>query len=229
MTLVISEATRVDLVRYFRVDAARVVVTPLAAGAHMRPASAGQIEAIRRRYRLPELYVLYVGSNKPHKNLIRLVESWAIVKRPAEARLVIAGHWDERYPEARLRAEELGRNGIIFAGPVAETDLPALYSGATVFVFPSLYEGFGLPVLEAMACGAPVVCADSSSLSEVAEDAAVLVNPHEIEDMARGLSSVLADKSQQHDLKARGLARAGQFTWQNTAARTLDAYERAVR
>jgi alpha-1,3-rhamnosyl/mannosyltransferase len=139
--------------------------------------------------------------------------------------LVIAGHWDERYPEARERAAALGLGGSVrFLGAVAEEHLPALYAGAELFVFPSLYEGFGLPVLEALACGVPVVCSNSSSLPEVAGDAALLVDPLDVPAMAQALGRVLGDLSLQQELCARSLARAALFSWERTARETLAVY-----
>jgi glycosyltransferase involved in cell wall biosynthesis len=230
MTLVISEATRQDLARYFRVDPARIAVTPLAADPAMRPPPPGQVSAVLKKYNLPEHYVLYVGSNKPHKNLARMVAAWSELphlKGGIESSLVIAGHWDARYPEARQLAAERGlAQNVRFLGPVAEMDLPALYGGARLFVFPSLYEGFGLPVLEAMACGAPVLCSNTSSLPEVAGDAAFLVDPQDETAMTAALAQALADEALRMRLRTAGLARAAQFSWDRTAQATLEIYQR---
>jgi alpha-1,3-rhamnosyl/mannosyltransferase len=117
---------------------------------------------------------------------------------------------------------------VIWLGPVPEAALPALYSGATVFVFPSLYEGFGLPVLEAMACGAPVVCSNTSSLLEIGERAVCFFDPTQVEDICTALRQVLADPALRADLRERGLARAAQFSWQTTAQQTLALYSRLV-
>ncbi|HID89588.1 MAG TPA: glycosyltransferase family 1 protein, partial [Anaerolineae bacterium] len=190
----------------------------------------------RRKYGLPERYILYLGSNKPHKNLVRLVEAWALVTKRgtrdtehgSRTTLVIAGAWDPRYPESRERAESLGLGNIRWLGPVPESDLPALYTGATVFVFPSLYEGFGLPVLEAMACGAPVICSNVSSLPEVAGDAAVTFTPTDPGAIADALDRVLNDAGLCADLRDRGLRRARLFSWDQSARRTLALY-REVR
>jgi glycosyltransferase involved in cell wall biosynthesis len=224
--LAISQATQSDLVRAFHVDPQRVHVTPLAADATFAPRSAAQIAAARSKYALPEQYVLYLGINKPHKNLPRLVEAW----RLSNIKLVIAGQWDERYPEARQLAKDLGlEDQIVFAGPIEETDLPALYSGATLFVFPSLYEGFGLPVLEAMACGTPVVCSNTSSLPEVAGDAALLCDPRDATSIAQAVLRAQTDVALREMLRERGLARAAQFTWDNVARQTLAAYQIAAK
>jgi glycosyltransferase involved in cell wall biosynthesis len=231
VTLCISAATQTDVARRFQVDPARIRVTPLAADPAMTPQPAEAIVATRQQYGLPERYVLYLGSNKPHKNLVRLVEAWAGAGRRApDYTLVIAGHWDARYPEVRERAAALGLGDrVYFAGPVAEVDLPALYSGADCFAFPSLYEGFGLPVQEAMACGCPVVCSDTSSLPEVAGDAARLVDPLNVDALAGALDEVLTDADLRADMRRRSLAQAARFTWEETARGTLAAYCDAMR
>jgi glycosyltransferase involved in cell wall biosynthesis len=228
VTLVISEATKNDLTRLFHVDPQRIVVTPLAAAVHFQPPSRAEIDRARHKYTLPDRYVLYFGSNKPHKNVPRLVEAFAqseIRDRGSETGLVIAGHWDERYPEAKQAAERLGlKDAVRFIGPVKDDELPALYGGAELFVFPSEYEGFGLPVLEAMACGALVVCSNRSSLPEVAGDAALLCDPHDVRALARAIEQALADRNVRATLQQRGLARAAQFSWEQTAQRTLGVY-----
>ncbi|RME46231.1 MAG: glycosyltransferase family 1 protein [Chloroflexi bacterium] len=223
--LTLSQASRQDLVALYRVDPARISVTPLAADPRLRPAHPDAIDRLKRRLGLPERYVLYVGINKPHKNLTRLVEAWAqIAQYAARTTLVIAGHEDPRYPQARQRAAALGLDSVAFLGPVAEEDLPALYSGAELFVFPSLYEGFGLPVVEAMACGTPVACSNVSSLPEVAGDAALLFDPHTPEAIATAIQQVLRDTDLRAVLRQRGLEQAGQFSWERTARLTLEAY-----
>ena len=226
--LSISEATRTDLVRCFHVDARRIAVTPLAADARFAPKSSEHIAAARRKHDLPQAYVLYFGSNKPHKNLGRLIQAWNL--RCSEVGsgdlvLAIAGHWDRRYTEAKRLVEALGlKERVVFLGPVDEADLPALYSGARLFVFPSLYEGFGLPVLEAMACGAPVACSASSSLPEVAGDAGLTFDPRDVEGMAATIQRTLADPGLRVHLRQQGLERAAQFTWERTARTTLEVY-----
>jgi alpha-1,3-rhamnosyl/mannosyltransferase len=233
--IAISDFTRQDFVQEFHLPTGRITAIPLAADPAFCPQSPEAMAAVRARYGLPEQFTLYLGSNKPHKNLVRLVEAWQVAngrwrmtehRRPtAVHHLVIAGAWDERYPEARRRADELGLDGkIIFLGPVPEAELPALYAAATIFVFPSLYEGFGLPVLEAMACGTPVVCANTSSLPEVAGEAALTADPLDVAAMAAALARVVDDAGLRRDLREKGLSRAGRFNWENTARRTLDLY-----
>ena len=236
--IAISQATASDLRRHYHLAPERLAVIALAADPAFGPQPMEAVATIRQKYQLPERYALYLGSNKPHKNLVRLIEAWKMVtglrlevSSPgpygSAAALVIAGHWDERYPEARERAAALGLGGSVrFLGAVAEEHLPALYAGAELFVFPSLYEGFGLPVLEALACGVPVVCSNSSSLPEVAGDAALLVDPLDVPAMAEALGRVLGDLSLQQELCARSLARARIFSWERTARETLAVYRR---
>ena len=259
--IAISEFTRRDFMAEFGLRPEQITAIPLAADPAFQPQPPETIAAMRARYDLPERFVLYLGSNKPHKNLTRLVEAWQMANQRiansewrttnreqqiAATRLVIAGAWDERYPEARELANSAGTkasstNGRlpasshqlpIWLGPVPEADLPALYSAAAAFVFPSLYEGFGLPVLEAMACGTPVICSNTSSLPEVAGDpsagagpsAALLVDPLDTAALADALRLVLTDDGLRAELRRRGLARAARFTWPQTAAATLAIY-----
>ena len=247
--IAISEFTRRDFMAEFGLQPEQITAIPLAADPAFRPQPPEAIAALRARYDLPERFVLYLGSNKPHKNLTRLVEAWQMADggwQAANCKLVIAGAWDERYPEARELANSSGakaspENGQppassfqlpVWLGPMSEADLPALYSAATAFVFPSLYEGFGLPVLEAMACGTPAICSNTSSLPEVAGDpaagsgpsAALLVDPLDTAALADALRLVLTDDGLQAELRRRGLAQAARFTWQQTAAATLTIY-----
>ncbi len=233
--IVPSRATRDDLIARLRVPRDKIAVIPLAADARLSPQSDAAIARVREKYALPERFVLYVGINKPHKNLATLLEAWARVER--DAMLVIAGAWDARYthttadrrPMTDVQSLAVGgqRSAVKFIHNVADADLPALYAGATAFVMPSLYEGFGLPPLEAMAAGAPVICSNASALPEVVGDAALLVNPRDAEDIARALTRVLDDAALRDELRAKSLARAAQFSWEHTARETLDVY-RAV-
>jgi len=226
--IAVSDATARDLARVFRLPAERVTVIAEAPDPCFRPQPAEAVAAVRRHFGLPEPYALYFGSNKPHKNLVRLVEAWARV-RPDRPCLVIAGLWDGRYPDAQRRAHALGLGTAVrFLGPVDEGSVPALYSGATLFVFPSVYEGFGLPVLEAMASGVPVACAHGSSLTEVTGDAAVLFDPSDVDAIAHAIQDILSDARRRGEFAQRGLARAAQFSWEAAARFTLATYRRAL-
>jgi alpha-1,3-rhamnosyl/mannosyltransferase len=222
--ITVSRASRDDLIRFFGVDPHKITVIPEAADAWYSPQSAEEVARVRARYALPPRYVLYLGTNKPHKNLVRLVEAWAQVNDPAL--LVLAGREDPRYPAVRVAVQRLGLGGRVrILGQVAENDLPGLYSGAVLFVFPSLYEGFGLPVLEAMACGTPVLCSETPALVEIAQGAAVMVNPLDVAGLASALRTLLRDRERREDLRLRGLARAAHYSWKRAARETLQVYE----
>jgi glycosyltransferase involved in cell wall biosynthesis len=244
--LAISASARDDLIAAYRIPAGRISVTPLAADPRFFPQPAAAITAVRAKYQLPEHYILSLASNKPHKNLVALIEAFAglgaggwrlgaggLPPNPQlptpSPTLVIAGHWDPRYPQARVAAERLGLgDSVRFLSGMPEADLPALYSGANLFVFPSRYEGFGLPPLEALACGAPVLCCDTSSLPEVVGMAALRVAPTPAA-LADGMKQLLADSTLRAELRAAGPRRAALFSWQSTAEATLAVYENAVR
>ncbi|MYH62807.1 MAG: glycosyltransferase family 4 protein [Caldilineaceae bacterium SB0675_bin_29] len=223
--LVISHAARSDLLSFFSIPASKTTVTPLAAGARYRPQPSAEVARIRHQYRLPERFLLYLGINKPHKNLPALVDAYAQTASPHMPPLVIAGAWDNRYPQPTQHAarHELG-DAVRFLGPVAERDLPALYSAATLFIFPSLYEGFGLPVLEAMACGTPVACSNTPSLTEIAGDAALNFDPLSVTAIRDAMVELIEDGRQRARRAEQGLTRAGRYSWQATAAATLRCY-----
>ncbi len=225
--IAITENARGDFIREFGVTPHQITAIPLGVEASFRPAAQAEISVARAKHGLPERFALYLGSNKPHKNLRGLVEAWLSLPEN-NAHLVVAGAWDDRYPEARQLAEARGGKAIRWIGRVAENDLPALYSAADAFIFPSLFEGFGLPVVEAMACGTPVVCSNTTALPEVAGDAAMLVDPNDASAIAGALERVLGDEQLRAELRAKGLARAAQFTWERTAARTLEIYRQVV-
>jgi alpha-1,3-rhamnosyl/mannosyltransferase len=225
----ISEAARRDLLAHFKLPPERVTTTPLAADArfHLQPAE--EIARVRDKYGLPEEMVLFVGINKPHKNLVRLIEAFAkLVQQGSSAALVLAGPWDERYPETMQAIDGLRAEGRVrLLGQVADADLPALYAAATVFVLPSRYEGFGLPVLEAMACGVPVACSNTSSLAEIVGEAAITFDPHSADAISAAIGQLLSDGELRRQMAQLGMEQAVRFTWEKTAAQTLQVY-RAV-
>jgi alpha-1,3-rhamnosyl/mannosyltransferase len=231
--ITISASAREDLAFRYRLPRERIAVTPLAAGPGFAPQPPEAVAEARARYSLPDSYVLYLGSNKPHKNLARLIWAWERASEGADpagpvraAQLILAGHEDAKHSEARQMVAERGLGERVrFLPNVDDADLPALYSGATVFAFPSYYEGFGLPPLEAMACGAPVLCANTSSLPEVVSEAALMVDPYSVIKIAEGLVRLLEQPALRRDLRERGLRQAREFSWHRTALATLGVYE----
>ena len=217
--IVPSAETKEDLISILGVPRDKIDTIPLAADAHFAPQTESEKTRVQEKYDLPRGYVLSVGINKPHKNQNALIEAWARVE--TDAALVIAGAWDTRYASAIGRPASV----VKFIPNVDDCDLPALYSGASVFVFPSLYEGFGLPPLEAMACGAPVICSNAASLPEVVGDAALLVNPRDIDEIASAIERVLTDAALRGELRSRGIAQAAKFSWERTARETLKVYK----
>jgi len=188
------------------------------------------IEGVKARYHIRGEYVLYVGTLQPRKNLGRLLEAVALLRKEARRgeapSLIIAGRKGWLYDPVFQQVERLGLEGeVVFPGYVPQEDLPALLSGARLFVFPSLYEGFGLPVLEAMACGTPVVCSNVSSLPEVAGDAALLVDPLDVEGMAEAMNRLLQDEGLRAELVERGYRQVRRFSWERCARATLAVLE----
>ena len=217
-----SHSARNDLQALLHVPAEKISVVPLAADKRFKPQSSSDIIRVREKYNLPIQYGLSVGINKPHKNLGLLVCAWHAGK--SNVPLVIAGAWDARYPIQTGNAKN-----IIFLRNVADADLPALYSGATVFVTPSIYEGFGLTPLEAMACGTPVICSNASSLPEVVGDAALLFDPSDCDGLTNIIARVLNDPGLRDELRIKSIQRAAQFSWEYTAQETLTVYHRVIK
>ena len=226
LTIAISQATKDDLVRRYGADPARVRVVHHGLGDAFRPVENPLvIAAARERHGIAPRYLLYVGTLQPRKNLERLIDAFALVADRPELtgiQLVIVGGrgWLSEGIERRIAQHGLTKR-VRLSGYLPDEDLPALLSGALAFVFPSLYEGFGMPVLEAMACGAPVLTSNTSSLPEVAGDAALLVNPTDPEEIAAGIARMASDGGLRAKLYARGLARAATFTWDRCARETL--------
>ena len=226
--LTVSESSKRDILRFFPVKPDKISVIYNAIDEHFRiPPSEAAVSRVRERYQLADPFVLYVGNVKPHKNVERLIEAFALLRRraPDGLKLVIIGDEISKFQTLRraVHHHKLHKH-VRFLGFVPDDTLSVLYRLAGVFVFPSLYEGFGLPPLEAMACGAPVITSNVSSLPEVVGDAALLVDPHSSDAIADAIEKVLSDPSLAADLRAKGLARAQNFSWQRSVARTLEIY-----
>jgi glycosyltransferase involved in cell wall biosynthesis len=225
-----SENSKQDLVRHLRLDPEQVTVIPPGVGPAFRPVPSVEAEPILRRYGIRSPYLLCVGSIEARKNLSRLLEAFAEVHASApEWSLAVVGarKWKFGPVLETLDRLRLG-DAIRFTGYVDDRDLPALYGGAGAFVFPSLYEGFGLPVIEAMACGTPVITSTSSSLPEVAGSAALLVDPRDVTALAEAMYRVLMDDALAGRLREDGINRARRFTWDRTGHATVDLYERLL-
>jgi glycosyltransferase involved in cell wall biosynthesis len=222
-----SQTVRHEVIERLRFRAERVVAIPEAAASNYVPVPRAQIEEVRARCGLPERYVLSVGSLEPGKNRARLLRAVAALRdKGIDCTVVIVGQPAWMYEQDYDLVRELGLSGrVIFLGYVPDRDMPALYSGATLFAFPSLYEGFGLPVLEAMACGTPVVTSNVSATAEVANDAALLVDPLHTQAIVTAIEALLSDDSLRSDLRERGLRRASEFSWERAAHETLLLYE----
>ena len=223
-----SAHSKADLLALLGLAAEHVHIIPIGVGEEFRPGLPPEAAARAAvRYGISGPYLLTVGNFLPHKNLPRLVEAYERLPPALRARvsLVLAGTAGGHGPARPVDRAALARPGVILPGFIAPEDLPALYAGATALACPSLAEGFGLPVLEAMACGTPVVCARAGALPEVAGDAALYVNPSDVADIAAGLERVLEDETLRRSLAARGVARAGLFDARKTTARLVDLLE----
>jgi glycosyltransferase involved in cell wall biosynthesis len=226
--LTISEASKRDLVRLYHAAARRIDVAYPAVEAHFKPASPEQITRVSEKFGLAKRYVLHLGTIKPRKNLPRLVRAFARADIPRDTQLALGGMttFGATQVERAIRASGLGGR-VRRLAYVPDADLPALYSGAACVAIVSLYEGFGMPALEALACGAPLLASDRGSLPEITDGAAVLVNPLSVADIARGLEQALGHGSVERG--ARGLARAAQFSWDGAARVTRQSLEQAYR
>jgi len=228
--IAVSESTRQDLIRCYGVPPDKATVVHEAAAPHFRPASPEAIAAVRARYRLPEGFILTVGTIEPRKNLSRLLDALQRLQQEGDdARLVVVGSRGWLYEGFFRHLEELQLgDSVLLPGYVPDADLPAVYSAAKVFVLPSLYEGFGLSVLEAMACGTAVVCSHASSLPEVGGDAAHYFDPTDVEEMAQTIRAVWHDEALRAEMGRRGLAQAARFSWARAAQETMAVYQRAM-
>jgi glycosyltransferase involved in cell wall biosynthesis len=228
--IVPSRTVRDDTAAVLGVDVDKIAVVYEAAGAQYVPIDLARARDVARRYGIDGAYVLSVGSLEPGKNRARLIRAMRLLRDDGvDAALVIVGQPAWKYEDDLALIDDLDmRDRIIMPGYVAAADLPALYSGATAVALPSLYEGFGLPVLEAMACAAPVLTSNVSATAEVAGDAALLVDPHSLDAIRDGLRTLVADGDLRADLAKRGLARAAEFSWDRAATETRAVYERAA-
>jgi glycosyltransferase involved in cell wall biosynthesis len=227
-----SENTRRDIIEILRADPNKIsVVTPAIEPRFRREDTAARLDEVRARYGLPGRFILGLGTLEPRKNFTGLIAAYSRLLRETGLphALVIGGKPGWLYEDIYRQAKQGDLAGrVLFPGFVADEDLPALYSLADVFAFPSLYEGFGIPVLEAMACGTPVVTSDNSSLPEAAGSAALMVEATDARELAEAITKVLNDNELRGRMIAAGYEQASRFTWQRSAQALLEAYERAA-
>jgi glycosyltransferase involved in cell wall biosynthesis len=234
IVLTVSEASRCDILRFYpETPPERVRVVPNAIDdAILTVPSPEETARVHERYQIQGRFILYAGNIKPHKNLDRLIQAFGQLKARTgfeDVKLIIIGDEIQRYGSLRRSVETSGvRQDVRFFGFVPDTTLAVLYRTAHLFAFPSLYEGFGLPPLEAMACGAPVLTSRISSLPEVVGDAALLVDPYDTTDIAHGIERLLCDDALREQLIARGLERAGHFNWDRSVNAVLAVYREVL-
>lgn len=221
-----SEHAKNDIIRLWNIDSQKIVVIPLGIENCYHPVKDVRLlKEVKEKLKLPEKYILYFGNFKPHKNVSYLLEAYSglpsAIKK--EYKLVLGGNKDSHCIKLEKHAKQLEiENNIIFTGFIFEDDLPTLYSAASLFIFPSLYEGFGLPPLEAMACGTPVIASNATSLPEVVGDAGILVDPHNVNDLNKAILKILSDKGLKTRLRQKGLSRVKQFPIHRTASEILN-------
>ena len=236
LLITVSQHAKQDMMDALQLPAERIRVIYEAAGEEYHPITDQALLAkVCEKYGLTGRYVLYLGGLDQRKNVRQLVRAFAQLYkqlREPDLQLFIAGNPGKQrgvlFPDPRPVADELGIAGQVTCQFIEEEDKPAIYSKASVFVFPSLYEGFGLPPLEAMSCCTPVICSNRTSLPEVVGDAAITLDPDNIDEMVEALNSVLTNSTLRADLQARSLKRAAQFNWHKTAIETLATFEEAV-
>ena len=231
--LTVSEASKRDILHLFNVPPEKIVVVYNAIDSHFAVTPSEEAVArVRERYQLNHQFVLYVGNIKPHKNLVRLIEAFDELRRNGfeHVKLLIIGDEISKLPSLRRAVHHYKlHKQVRFLGYLSDDQLAILYRLASVFVFPSLYEGFGLPPLEAMASGTPVVTSNVSSLPEVVGDAAVLVNPYDVDAIVDGLRRVLNDPALAAEMRRKGIERAREFSWERSVAKTWGVYQQVAR
>jgi len=226
----ISEFTKQELISLLHIPSEKIVVVPCACSPQMKPIIDAQTLAdLRKKYGLPERFVLFVGNFNPRKNLERLMQAFDLAKeRGIIHHLVIAGEQGWKFDREAVLKGITHRRDIHFLGYVPDEDMPALYSTAELFVFPTLYEGFGIPILEAQACGTPVLTSNCSALPEVGGAGAFYVDPYDVEGISNGIQAVLTDSELSQKLVRQGLQNVRRFSWEHSAQHLDEIIERKV-
>ena len=230
--IAVSEFTRRDILARYPIPPGKIVVTPEGADPRFRPCASPETASVLSRYGLSSGFIFSLGRLNRRKNLERVLNAYARLRGQglAQVPLVIGGKPDYGVREALRRAKlSEGASSVRFTGLIPDDDLPAFYNGAACFVYASLFEGFGLPALEAMACGTPVVASNRTSIPEVVGDAAITVDPESVDALADAMARILKDRDLSMDLSSRGYLRSQQFSWDETARRTLAVYRDAAQ
>jgi glycosyltransferase involved in cell wall biosynthesis len=231
--IAVSEHTRRDVMKLMGVPGEKITVIYEGVHSSFRPVeNRPELERVRALYQLPARFILFFSTIEPRKNLVTLLDAYAaLLRQDSNAPpLVVAGRKGWLYQETLQHIRDLGLSERVrLTDWIANADVPALLNLAEVFVYPSLYEGFGLPPLEAMACGTPVIASNASSLPEVVGNAGILVEPRDAPGLAQALTRVLRDDALRHELRAKGLEQAARFTWERAARETLAVYERVLK
>lgn len=228
----VSESTRQDAIRLLNLSPDRVITIPHGVDPLFRPIDDLDSETrVSSKYQLPDKFILYVGLIEPRKNLPALISAYKkLVDEGTGHSLVLGGRFGWMFDEVLKQIEKLNlTDNVILPGYFAQEDLPMVYNLSDLFVYPTLYEGFGLPVLEAMACGIPVITTDISSIPEIVEEAGLLVPPDEVEPLFQGMKKVLSDEDLRIELARRGIDQAAKFSWERTAKSTLKVYRQAIK
>jgi glycosyltransferase involved in cell wall biosynthesis len=233
LVLADSQFTARELVDVYGYPEERIRVVYLGVDKGFHAAGQREVDRVRRRHELPEKFILFVSTIEPRKNIGSLLQAYGLLRESAislpQLLIVGEGGWRSEMKNIERLIEKLGLGKVVrVINYVGHDELPAVYTAAELFVFPSLYEGFGLPPLESMACGTPVVCSNSASLPEVVGDAALLVPPQDVEGMAKAMHRILDDVTLREELIRRGLKRVRKFTWVETARATIQAYRCAL-
>ena len=230
--ITVSNSSRHDIIRHLPCPADRVLVIPEGVRPHFKPLDANPAALTEARFKRKTKRIFWVGRQDPYKNLLALIEAFALLRKRYDGSLELrlAGPADSRYPEPLLRAQTIGvTDSVKWLGHITDSQLVSEYQNANLFVMPSLYEGFGLPALEAMACGTPVVCSNRASLPEICGAAAMQINPEDTPGLCNAMRRVLTDTNYATGLAERGLIQAAKYTWMETAKRTILAYEKALQ
>ena len=226
--IAVSESTKNDLVQIYGISPAKIDVVHHGVDASFQPLPADQVASFRQQRGLPDRFILFVGTLEPRKNIVRLIEAYARLPKD-RLPLVLVGGKGWFYDEIFAKVEALGLTGDVrFAGFVPAEELPLWYNAADLFVYPSIYEGFGLPPLEAMACGTAVITSTASSLPEVVGEAGQLVDPTDTDALASAMAKMLTNQGLRHEMEAAGRVQAAGFSWESAARGTVDSYRRAL-